>query len=168
MNGGSIRADELIRPGPLTNRNVLSILPFKSKVVKIELTGATLRQALEHGVARSAEDAEPGRFPQVSGVKFSFDATRPAGSRIVSLTVNGKPLDPAKKYTLATNDYLAMDGGDGYAILQGARVIIPREKAQFDSDVLRAAIVVRKTIAPVVEGRIKRLDQARKQKKDCG
>lgn len=167
MNGGSIRADELIRPGPITNRNVLSILPFKNKVVKVELDGATLRKALEHGVARSAEDAEPGRFPQVSGIKFSFDATRPAGSRIVNLTVNGKPLDLRKKYTLATGDYLALDGGDGYEILKSARLLIPREQAQFDSDVLRAAIAMKKTIAPVVEGRIKRLDQVRKQKKDC-
>lgn len=167
MNGGSIRADELIRPGALTNRNVLSILPFKSKVVKIELDGATLRQALEHGVARSAEDAEPGRFPQVSGMRFTFDATRPAGSRVVNVTVGGKPLDPAKKYTLATNDYLAIDGGDGYAIFKGTRLLIPREQAQFDSDVLRAAIALKKTIAPVVDGRIKRLDQPRKQKKDC-
>jgi 5'-nucleotidase len=167
MNGGSIRADELIRPGPLTNRNVLSILPFKNRVVKIELDGATLRQALEHGVARSAEDAEPGRFPQVSGIKFSFDATRPAGSRIVDLTVNGKPLDPQKKYTLATGDYLAIDGGDGYAILKTARLLIPREQAQFDSDVVRAAIAMKKTIAPLVEGRITRLDQVRKQKKEC-
>jgi 5'-nucleotidase len=167
MNGGSIRADELIRPGPLTNRNVLSILPFKNRVVKIELDGATLRQALEHGVARSAEDAEPGRFPQVSGVRFTFDATRPAGSRIVNLTVNGKALDLKKNYTLATNDYLAIDGGDGYAIFKGTRLLIPREQAQFDSDVLRAAIATQKSIAPKVDGRIKRLDQGRKQNTDC-
>ena len=167
MNGGSIRADELIRPGPLTNRDVLSILPFKNRVVKIELDGATLRQALEHGVARSAEDAEPGRFPQVSGIRFTFDASRPAGSRIVSLTVNGKPLDRDKKYTLATSDYVAIDGGDGYAMLKGTRLLIPREQAQFDSDVLRAAILARKVIAPNVEGRIKRLDAVRKQNQDC-
>lgn len=167
INGGSIRADELIRPGPLTNRNVLSILPFKNRVVKIELDGATLRQALEHGVARSAEDAEPGRFPQVSGIRYTFDATRPPGSRIVNLTVNGKALDPKKKYTLATSDYVAIDGGDGYAMLKGTRLLIPREQAQFDSDVLRAAIASRKTIAPKVEGRITRLDKSRKQNTDC-
>ena len=43
----------------------------------MEVSGATLREALEHGVARSAEDAEPGRFPQVSGIRFTFDARRP-------------------------------------------------------------------------------------------
>ncbi|MDQ2920969.1 MAG: 5'-nucleotidase C-terminal domain-containing protein [Acidobacteriota bacterium] len=93
MNGGSIRADEIIRPGPLTKRDVLSILPFKNRVIKLELTGAMLRAALEHGVARSAEDKGPGRFPQVSGVRFTFDARRPPGSRIIDIIVNGKPLD---------------------------------------------------------------------------
>ena len=167
MNGGSIRADEIIRAGPLTKRDVLSTLPFKNKVVKVELSGATLRQVLEHGVARSAEDAEPGRFPQVSGLRFTFDATRPAGSRIVSLTVNGKPLDEKKTYTLAVSDYVAIDGGDGYAMLKGTRLLIPRERAQFDSDVLQAAIVSRKVIAPKVEGRISRLDKDQKPQSDC-
>ena len=58
MNGGSIRADEIIKAGALTRRDVLSILPFKNKVVKVEVSGATLHAVLEHGVARSAEDAE--------------------------------------------------------------------------------------------------------------
>ena len=167
MNGGSIRADEIIAAGPLTKRDVLSILPFKNKVVKVELSGALLRQALEHGVARSAEDAEPGRFPQVSGIRFTFDARRPAGSRIVDLSVNGKPLDEKKTYTLATSDYVALDGGDGYAMLKGARVLIPKEAAQFDSDVLRAAIAAKKVIAPKTDGRIKRLDKDQKPKPDC-
>jgi 5'-nucleotidase len=118
-------------------------------------------------VARSAEDAEPGRFPQVSGVQFTFDASRPPGSRIVSLTVGGQPLAEKRIYTLATSDYVAIDGGDGYAMLKGTRLLIPRERAQFDSDVLQAAITAQKTIAPKVEGRIKRLDQNQKPKNDC-
>lgn len=167
MNGGSIRADETIRPGPLTKRDVLSILPFKNRVIKLELTGAMLRAALEHGVARSAEDKEPGRFPQVSGVRFTFDARRPAGSRIVELTIKGQPLDEKKKYTLATSDYIGIDGGDGYAVFKAARLLIPREQGQFDSDVLRMAITRKKVIAPKVEGRIKRLDKDQKQTTDC-
>jgi 5'-nucleotidase len=167
MNGGSIRADEIIHAGPLTRRDVLSILPFKNKVVKVELSGALLRQVLQHGVARSAEDAEPGRFPQVSGIRFTFDGRRPPGSRIVDVSVNGKPLDAKKNYTLATSDYVAIDGGDGYAMLKEARVLIPRGRAQFDSDVLQAAIAVKKTIAPKTDGRIKRLDQNQKPKSDC-
>jgi 5'-nucleotidase len=167
VNGGIIRADEIIRPGPLTMRHVLSLLPFKNRVVKLEVTGSTLREVLEHGVARSAEDAEPGRFPQVSGIRFTFDASRPAGSRIVSLKVNGKPLDEKRKYMLATTDYVAIDGGDGYAMLKNGRVLIPREQAQFDSEVLRAAIAARKVIAPKTDGRIKRLDKQKQQTSDC-
>ena len=167
MNGGSIRADELIRAGTLMRRDVLSILPFKNRVVKLEMTGALLRQLLEHGVARSSEDAEPGRFPQVSGVRFTFDGRRPAGSRITELTVNGQPLDDKKLYTLATSDYLAIDYGDGYDMLKSARILIPREHAQLDSDVVQAAIVARKTIAPKTDGRIKRLDQNQKPRTEC-
>jgi 5'-nucleotidase / UDP-sugar diphosphatase len=167
-NGGLIRADEIIRPGPITQRDVLAILPFKNKVVKLEVTGELLQRTLEHGVARSAEDDEPGRFPQVSGLRFSFDASRPSGSRVVSVTVNGKPLDEKKQYTLATSDYVGINGGDGYAMLKEARVLISPDQAKFDSDVLRAAIAAQKTIAPKIDGRIKRLDKNQKPKADCG
>jgi 5'-nucleotidase len=73
VNGGSIRADLTFAPGDLTKRTVFSILPFNNPVVKIEVSGEVLRKALENGVSRSAEDTEPGRFPQVSGIRFSFD-----------------------------------------------------------------------------------------------
>ena len=165
MNGGSIRADSLISAGRLTKRDLLSIIPFKNKIVKLELTGATLRAMLEHGVARSAEDREPGRFPQVSGIRFTFDAARPAGSRVVAVTVNGVSLDEQKKYSLATTNFLA-DGGDGYEILKGARVLITPDQGPSDFDVVRQAIASR-PISPKVDGRIKRLDNARSQKPEC-
>lgn len=166
MNGGSVRADEIIGPGRLAERDLLSMLPFKNKLVKIEISGATLRAALEHGVARSAEDSEPGRFPQVSGVQFSFDATRQPSARLVDVKVNGLPLNDAKKYTLATTTFIAFDGGDGYAMFKGATVIIPPERGLIDSDVVRRAISTR-AIAPKVEGRIKRLDVAPKSGSKC-
>ena len=167
MNGGSVRADALIGPGRLTQRDLLSILPFKNNLVKIEITGATLRATLEHGVSRSAEDAEPGRFPQVSGVQLTFDASRPAGGRIVDVKVNGLPLNDTKNYTLTTTTFVALDGGDGYTMLKGAKVILPPEKAPVDVDVVKNAIAARRGIAPKVEGRIKRLDTAQKSGSNC-
>jgi 5'-nucleotidase len=158
MNGGSVRADAIIGPGRLTVRDLLSILPFKNKLVKIEVTGATLRAALEHGVGRSAEDSEPGRFPQVAGIQFSFDASRRPGDRIVEAKVKGLPLNDEKKYTLTTTTFVALEGGDGYTMLKGSRVIIPPEQAPIDVDVVRKAITSVRSIAPKVEGRIKRLD----------
>ncbi|MGI8735462.1 MAG: bifunctional metallophosphatase/5'-nucleotidase [Pyrinomonadaceae bacterium] len=165
INGGSIRADTIISPGRLTTRDLLSILPFKNKVVKLEMTGARLRAVLEHGVARSAEDAEPGRFPQVSGIRFTFDASRPAGARVIDVTVNRLPLDENKKYTLATTNFLA-EGGDGYAALQEERVLITPDQGMSDFDVLRRALTA-KTISPKVEGRIKRLDSLRSENAEC-
>ena len=102
--------------------------------------------------ARSAEDAEPGRFPQVSGVQFTFDASRKAGERIVEVKVNGLPLDDTKKYTLTTTTFVALDGGDGYTMLKGAKVIIPPEKAPIDVDVIKNAISSRKSYRPENRG----------------
>jgi 5'-nucleotidase len=166
MNGGSVRADGIIGPGKLTQRDLLSILPFKNKLVKIEVTGATLRAALEHGVSRSAEDSQPGGFPQVSGIKFSFDASRPPGSRLVEVKVNNLPLDDAKKYTLTTTTFIGLDGGDGYSMFKGATVVIPPERLATDADTLRKSLGP-KAIAPRVEGRIKRLDVAQKAGANC-
>ena len=166
MNGGSVRADGIIGPGKLRQRDLLSILPFKNKLVKIEVTGATLRAALEHGVSRSAEDSQPGGFPQVSGVKFSFDASRPPGSRLVDVKVNNLPLDDSKKYTLTTTTFIGLDGGDGYSMFKGATVVIPPERLATDADIVRKALGPR-AIAPKVEGRIKRLDVAQKAGANC-
>src|ERR1043165_4410196 len=166
MNGGSVRADGILGPGKLTQRDLLSILPFKNKLVKIEVTGATLRAALEHGVSRSAEDSQPGGFPQVSGIKFSFDASRPPGSRLVEVKVNNLPLDDAKKYTLTTTTFIGLDGGDGYSMFKGATVVIPPERLATDADTVRKSLGP-KAIAPRVEGRIKRLDVAQKAGANC-
>jgi 5''-nucleotidase/2'',3''-cyclic phosphodiesterase and related esterases len=159
MNGGSIRADDVIPAGELTRRDVLSILPFANPVVKIEVTGATLRKALEHGVSQSAESAEPGRFPQVSGLRFTFDATRPAGSRVTEVSVGGKPLDDKKTYTLAAPSFIVLEGGDGYDMFKGARQLITTAEAQKAPDILSKAISSVPAISPQTDGRIKRVDQ---------
>ena len=159
VNGGSIRADLTYNVGTLTKRDVLSILPFNNPIVKVEISGKTLREVLEHGVARSAEDNEPGRFPQISGMTFKFDATKTAGSRTSEIIVGGKPLDEKKIYSLATSDFLVSRGGDGYTMFKGAKVLIKADEAQKDSDVLEQAIrnAPNKTIAPKTENRIIRI-----------
>ena len=166
MNGGSIRADELMPAGQITVRDVLSILPFKNKLVKIEVTGAMLKAALEHGVSRIAPGAQPGGFPQVSGVQFSFDASKAPGSRVVDVKVNGQPLNETRKYTLATSTFIALDGGDGYTMFKGAPVLLSPDSAPVDSDALKRMFVGGKAVAPKVEGRITRLDTV-KAASDC-
>ena len=167
FNGGSIRADTIIGAGDLTRRDVLSMLPFKNKVVKVEVTGATLRAALEHGVSRSAEDKEPGRFPQVSGLRFSFDASRPAGSRLTSVTVGGQPLDEQRTYTLAAPTFVVKDAGDGYTMFRGVKFLVQPEQGLTDSDILRDAIAAVKSIAPQTDGRIRREDTPASERAKC-
>ena len=162
VNGGSIRADLTYVPGPLTKRDVLSILPFNNPIVKVEVTGKVLKQILEHGVARSGvgEDNEPGRFPQVSGVRFEYDIKRPAGSRIVSITVGGMAINDSNTYTIATSDFLVSRGGDGYTMLKQGKVLTDAITAPKDSEVFEAAIKasLNATISPAVDGRIKKID----------
>jgi 5'-nucleotidase len=162
VNGGSIRADAIIKPGILTKRDVLSILPFNNRVVKLQVTGAAIRAALEHGVATAAEEIQPGRFPQVSGLRYAFDTNRKPGARLTSVTVNGKPLEDRRSYTLATTTYLAVEHGDAYDML-GAAFLVRPEQALVESEILLRAITAVPAIAPKIDGRIKRVDATKDQ-----
>jgi 5'-nucleotidase len=155
INGGSIRSNTEYGPGPITKRDILSILPFENPIIKVQATGAIVRAALEHGFAR-AEQPEVGEFPQLSGMRVVFDPRRPAGSRVVRVTVGGAPLEDDKKYTLALSSYLA-SGGDGYAMLKGLTELITMEEAQVEPDVVLAAFnSADGTVSPETDGRIQK------------
>jgi 5'-nucleotidase len=163
VNGGSIRADTIIAPGILTRRSVLSALPFNNRVLKLRVTGAVLRQALEFGVASlGVNEEQPGRFPQVSGIRFTYDTRLKPGQRISNLTVNGKPVNDRANYTLAVTSYVA-DGGDGYEMLKGARVLTGPNQAPSEAEILLKSISAAPSIAPHVDGRITRVDAAKTQ-----
>ena len=92
VNGGGVRGDTVYPAGTaITRKLVLTELPFGNRTVKLRLSGAQVREALENGVSQVERAA--GRFPQVSGIAFAFDPRRPAGSRIARVAVGGKPLD---------------------------------------------------------------------------
>ncbi len=115
QNGGGLRAS--IDQGVVTMGEVLTVLPFQNTLATFQLTGKDVLAALENGASQLEEGG--GRFTQVAGLKYSFDASAPAGSRIKSVEVieNGAwaPLDPAKTYLAATNNFMRK-GGDGYKV----------------------------------------------------
>jgi 2',3'-cyclic-nucleotide 2'-phosphodiesterase (5'-nucleotidase family) len=150
VNGGGIRGNAVTPVGSLTRSDVLKILPFANKIVKLEVTGEALRSALENGLSQHERIA--GRFPQVSGLRYAFDPKKPAGSRLTSVTVAGRPLDPAARYTVATFEFL-MGGGDGYAMLQQAKVLIKPQNGPMDSDLVLERLKAG-PIAPATDGRI--------------
>ena len=118
-NSGGIRAS--LEPGAVTMGEVLTVLPFQNTLSTFEITGADLVAALENGVSQVEE--VKGRFPQVAGLKFSWDGTVAANEgRVQEVQVASDagfvPLDPAKTYRVVTNDYVRK-GGDGYKIFAG-------------------------------------------------
>ncbi|ASW42439.1 5'-nucleotidase C-terminal domain-containing protein [Clostridium isatidis] len=108
-NGGGIRAT--INAGEITKQDVVSVLPFGNFIVTKYLTGAQIKDILEHGV--KDYPATAGHFPHVAGINFVFDAEKAPGERIVSIKINGKDIDMDAKYLVAANDFMAA-GGDDY------------------------------------------------------
>ena len=173
QNGGGIRdsfpakkyvpaATGLVRTGtgPLdvTLGDAFTVFPFGNQIATTVVTGANLWKALENGVGGNYPG--DGRFPQISGFKFSFDASKPVGSRIVEVTkLDGTAIaKDSKEYTLATLDFLIY-GGDGYlnvfspskAKVQGALLDVFVES-------LRADMAAKKvTQLPAADGRIKKV-----------
>jgi 2',3'-cyclic-nucleotide 2'-phosphodiesterase (5'-nucleotidase family) len=174
INGGGIRDTlpakgyspldpSLVRPalgssGPydVTLGDAMSVFPFGNTAAETTMTGAQLWMALENGVSGWPTD---GRFPQVSGFRFTFDPTKPVGSRILSVTLpDGTPIArDATVYTVTTVDYMVY-GGDGYdnvfnpstAVMREPYVNAIVEALQAD----QAAGIV--TQVPVLDGRITR------------
>jgi 2',3'-cyclic-nucleotide 2'-phosphodiesterase/3'-nucleotidase/5'-nucleotidase len=113
QNGGGIRAS--INVGPITQGEVLTVLPFNNDLVTVTLTGQELMEALENGVSKVP--ALDGRFPHVAGMRFFYDSTKPENQRVMRVEVKTgggyKPLDLNAQYEVATNVFTAK-GGDFY------------------------------------------------------
>lgn len=115
-NGGGLRAS--IDQGTVTMGEVLTVLPFQNTLATFQISGKDLVAGLENGLSQIEDGA--GRFPQVAGLKYSFDkSTAPNAGRIKSVEVMEggawTPLNPDKDYLVATNNYVRQ-GGDGYKV----------------------------------------------------
>jgi 2',3'-cyclic-nucleotide 2'-phosphodiesterase (5'-nucleotidase family) len=153
MNGGGIRGNQLVPAGTLTRRDINALLPFLNVLVMLEVPGKVLLEVLEHSV--SVYPRESGGFLQVSGLSFVFDPARPPGQRVVRVVVGGEPLDPERRYKLATNSYTA-GGGDGYAMLATAKPLVFPQDGPGLAETLLQAIERAGVIEPAIEGRITR------------
>lgn len=152
INGGGLRGNRQYQPGQaLTRRDLLSEMPFGNTVMLVEISGAQLLNVLEFTL--SAVEAKAGRFPQVSGLKVTYDPARPAGKRILKVMAGGKPLEPERRYRLATTDYLA-GGGDGYQALKDGKVLVNAEAAPLLVNVVADYVAAKGIVAPKIEGRV--------------
>lgn len=142
-------------PFPITRGRVLTVLPFGNVVVTLQLDGSELKSMLENGV--SAMPGVDGRFPQVSGLCFTYDISAPVGNRVTGAvrqaedgSCTGAPVDltSAASYSLATNDFMA-SGGDGYPVFISRAVT-----RDIMDQVLADYIAANTPISPAIQGRI--------------
>ena len=134
---------------------MLTVLPFGNVAVTLQVNGAELKTILENGVSRTP--TVDGRFPQVSGLCFSYDIAAAAGNRVtgaVRQTADGSCIGPpvdltaATTYTISENDFMA-NGGDGYpsfASRTTTRDILDQ--------VLADHVAANTPISPAIHGRI--------------
>jgi 2',3'-cyclic-nucleotide 2'-phosphodiesterase/3'-nucleotidase len=113
QNPGGMRAD--LDAGPVTRGDVYAIMPFDNTIVTLQLTGALVKLALEQSLRSD-------RVTQVSGLRYVIDPAKPELQRITQVTLaDGTPLDDARLYTVAANNFMA-SGGDHYdALAQGTQ-----------------------------------------------
>lgn len=151
-NGGGIRGNKIYDPGHvLTRRDILTELPFGNGTVKLEVTGAIILQALEHGYAKAPEAS--GAFLQISGMKVTVDTSKPAGSRVSDVMVGDAPLDPNKLYSLATNDFMS-GGGDGYRMLAAGKNLIDPSAAKLMANDVMVHVRNLGTVKTGIDGRL--------------
>jgi 2',3'-cyclic-nucleotide 2'-phosphodiesterase (5'-nucleotidase family) len=142
-------------PFPITRGQVNTVLPFGNVVVTLNVNGAELKTFLENGVF--SMPGANGRFPQVSGLCFTYDVSAASGSRVTGAvrqaadgSCTGDPVDlsAASTYTLATNDFMA-SGGDGYPVVIGRSVT-----REIMDQVLADYVSANTPLNPSIQGRI--------------
>ncbi len=150
VNGGGIRAD--IAVGDITYGNIINVHPYSNEGCLVEVTGQTILDALELGSRFYPE--ESGGFLQVSGLTYDINGAIPSSVkvndknefvgvegayRVTNVMVGGQPLDLNKTYTVASHNYMLKDGGDGFVMFKGAKLL--KDCVMLDNKVLIDYIV---------------------------
>ena len=150
MHPEGIEAD--FSPGGITKADPYTVQPANLNLIKLEMTGQQVYELLNQ---QWTSKAEHGRFLQVSGLTYTWDAERPAGQRIVAVKKDGFPLQTDAKYTVTVNEYLA-GGGDNFTVLtQAANPVV----GPFVAEALIQYVRTRpQPINADIEGRISRLN----------
>jgi len=156
LNGGSIRINDNIPPGPITKYDMEGIFYYTNALVAVPVTGQQLLDMLRNSVSRV--DAGDGRFLQVSGLRFTYHPRD--GKFIVDATdveVGGKPLDVNATYSMGLIDYMYTQGTDDGYTLFGAATRPPKINTEREADfrtTVEKYIRARGAVTQDVEGRI--------------
>jgi 5'-nucleotidase len=154
QNGGGLRAS--IDAGEVTMGEVLAVLPFQNTLSTFQAKGSTIVKALENGVSQLEDKS--GRFPQVAGLKYTFDPAAEAGKRVSDVMVMKEgawaPIEADTVYGVVTNNFVRQ-GGDGFRMF-GAEGMNAYDFGPDLADVVAAYMANAGTYTPALDGRITR------------
>jgi 2',3'-cyclic-nucleotide 2'-phosphodiesterase/3'-nucleotidase len=146
--------DAGFREGPILLSDVAALYPYENSLRAVRLSGAQLKEFLEHSVRYfqvrdgriEIDESIPGyNYDMVAGAEYRVDLSRPIGSRIIGLAVEGVPVRDDDHFTMALNSY-RQAGGGGYRMLAGAPVVYDR--GENVRDVLVEAVRSRGALDP--------------------
>ena len=124
INAGGMRSE--IDAGNVTLQQAIECFPFGNALVELDFTGADLWDAFEGIVSKENVKNKQivTSFVQVSrSIRFTYNPSNPVGSRLITLSIGGQPIDLTKTYKITTLDYLA-SGGDNFWPAQTNFVIL--------------------------------------------
>ena len=140
-NFGGIRVD--MPEGEIILDDMLSMFPFKNQLAYVEHTGKQIRTILEEMAAT--------RFQVLGGVRVVAE-----GGRLVSVEIDGEPLDDEKIYGMATISFL-LEGGDGLTLSKNATSLTVYKDVQIIDAVLehlRAETAAGRSVDYSTDGRV--------------
>ncbi|MDE3058369.1 MAG: bifunctional metallophosphatase/5'-nucleotidase [Bacteroidota bacterium] len=142
QNNGGIRKD--VYAGPLTLRDMWEMNPFGNQFVTFVADGATLKKMI------AWQAAGKGELCQVSGVCYAAEKD----GKLVSLTVDGKPVQAQRRYSIVTNNYVAAHGKEFFGFENGIHNV--KQTNILDRDAFSTAAEKEKVIDSKLNGRIVR------------
>ena len=125
FNGGGIRSQIATRE--ITFNDLLNVLPFNNTGVVVEVNGQTIVEMLEVAVAKWPE--ENANFPHISGLTFSVNTLAETHKKVYNVKIlnsetgNYDALELDKTYTVASNNFILLECGDGMTMFEGAKVV---------------------------------------------
>lgn len=161
MNPGGIRADLVYTAsgaegdGVVTYGEAFTVQPFTNMMNVFDLTGAQIVTALQQQVS-GANAASPKILQISNGFTYTLDMTKTGADRVLTDTVklNGEPIDPAKTYRVAMNEFLG-GGGDGFAVLaEGKNKLVGPSDLDLLNAYLAANSSAQSPLAPPAANRI--------------
>ena len=151
-SGSGIRADLVpAADGTIRFGDLYAAQPFGNELVIKTMTGAQIRRLLEQQFTLPAgvKILSPSE-----GFQFAYDASRPAGAKIIEASLNGEPLQDERRYRVVTNSFLAAGGAAFTLFTEGPAAVT----AMPDIDATEAYLAARSPVSPPAMGRVRRID----------